>query len=343
MAKAARPCTIWIDLENTPHVPFFLPIVSNLERAGCKVILTARDFAQTRALAAAAGLSATFIGREYGDNTVPKVFGIVTRALRLALFLRGKDIDLAVGHGSRGLLLASRLLRIPSLTLYDYEGASVGLFNRLSTWVMTPKMIPFEALALLGLAKAKHLIYDGLKEDVYVAGYEAKPLPIRLDPSKIIVTVRPPSHTAHYRSDESFVLFDRIMQLITSRSDVQVILLARTQSQRTELEQRFISENVIIPKIALPGLDLLSASDLVIGGGGTVNREAAALGVPVVTIFKGPMGAVDRWLIESGKMIELNDANKIASLLKKRDKASNKRKSNVREEIVSTILRLANN
>src|ERR1051326_4715336 len=125
MAKAAQPRTIWIDLENTPHVPFFVPIIHDLEAAGCKVIITLRDFAQTHALAEAAGLTATFIGREYGDHTIPKVIGILTRALRLSLFLRGKKIDLAVGHGSRGLLFSSRLLRIPSLTLYDYEGASV--------------------------------------------------------------------------------------------------------------------------------------------------------------------------------------------------------------------------
>src|SRR5438552_2897936 len=134
MDKQRAP-TVWIDLENTPHVPFFRPIIRDLEAAGCSVILTARDFAQTRALAENAKLVAIFIGREYGNNTLPKAIGIFMRALRLAIYLRRKKIDLAVGHGSRGLLLASKLIRVPSLTLYDYEGASVTLFHRLSTWV----------------------------------------------------------------------------------------------------------------------------------------------------------------------------------------------------------------
>lgn len=337
-----RRMTIWIDLENTPHVPFFLPIIRDLEEAGCSVILTARDFAQTRALAETANVTATFIGHEYGNHALPKTFGIVSRAVQLAYFLRGKKIDMAVSHGSRGLLLASKLLRIPSLTLYDYEGASVRLFNRLSRWVMTPAMIPFQTLRDLGLTQERHLVYHGLKEDVYVSDHEVKPIALSLDYSKIIVTVRPPSHTAHYRSDESFRLFDGIMQLLRERHDVQIILLPRTQSQRQALEQQYKdTSNITIPRSALPGLDLLSASDLIVGGGGTVNREAAALGVPVATIFKGPMGAVDRWLIESGKMIEISDPKDVLPLLQKRNRGlSTKRQSEVRGEIVQTILQL---
>src|SRR5687768_714399 len=115
--------TIWIDLENSPHVPFFLPIIRKLEAGGVHVILTARDFAQTKQLVRDANLDATIIGREAGDNTLRKSAALLLRAIRLAVYLRGRKIDLAVAHGSRGLLLASRLLRIPSLILYDYEGA----------------------------------------------------------------------------------------------------------------------------------------------------------------------------------------------------------------------------
>jgi predicted glycosyltransferase len=309
---------------------------------GYAVVLTARDFAQTRELAHAAGLNAHFVGGEYGTNTIRKSIGLIGRALRLALYLKGKGASLAVGHGSRGLLIASKLLRIPSLTLYDYEGASVGVFNRLSTWVMVPRMLPYETLAKLGLKKEKYLTYNGLKEDVYVADHVAKSLSLKLDESKIIVTVRPPSRTAHYRSEESFALFDHLMQLLVTREDVQVILLARTNTQRSEVTARFGHHtNTIIPTEALPGLDLLHASDLVIGGGGTVNREAAAMGVPVVTIFKGAIGAVDRWLVDSEKMIELERAEEILPHLKKRIHADAIRVSGVREEIVDTILRLA--
>lgn len=163
--------TVWIDLENSPHVPFFIPVILELERAGCEVILTARDFAQTKELVQRAGLNARIVGGTYGNSTALKTIGILSRAIRLAWMMRGKNISLAVGHGSRGLLLAARMLRIPVLTLYDYEGASVNLFNRLSTYVMTPEAIPYATLEKLGLAKEKHLTYPGLKEDVYVPSF----------------------------------------------------------------------------------------------------------------------------------------------------------------------------
>ncbi len=345
-ATMKRPL-IWIDLENSPHVPFFVPIIEELERAGCEVILTARDFAQTRELVARAGLNARIIGGEWGNSTPIKSFGLLLRAIRLARRMRSRNISLSVGHGSRGLLLASKMLRIPVLELYDYEGASVGLFNRLSTYVMTPEAISFSTLEKLGLVKEKHLTYPGLKEDVYVSNFQPDDSILRelnLDPSRIIITIRPPSRTAHYRSEESFRLFDELMQLLRERDDVQIVFLPREKnhppapSYSASLRR---SGSFIIPPTAIDGLNLLYHSDLVISGGGTMNREAAALGVPTVTIFKGPMGAVDKWLIDSRKMIAINNAEEILAMLRKRERAAIRESSATKEIIIKTILRLA--
>jgi uncharacterized protein len=332
---------VWIDLENSPHVPFFVPIILELERAGYEVILTARDFAQTRELAERAGLSARIVGGEWGNNTAIKTIGLLQRALRLAWIMRDRNISLAVGHGSRGLLIASRMLRIPVLELYDYEGASVRLFNRLSTFVMTPEGIPFSTLEKLGLSKEKHLTYPGLKEDVYASSFQPNDNIIRelgLDPTRIIITIRPPSSTAHYRSEESFRLFDGILKIIGDRDDVQIVLLPRSQNVG---QASRLARNVIIPPSAVDGMNLLYHSDLVISGGGTMNREAAALGIPTVTIFKGPMGAVDQWLIDEGKMIAIDDAEEIVPMLRKREQTTLRKSSETKNIIVGTILRLS--
>jgi predicted glycosyltransferase len=334
---------IWIDLENSPHVPFFVPIILELERNGCEVILTARDFAQTRELVERAGLNARIIGGEWGNNTAIKTLGLLQRALRLAWMMRDRKISLAVGHGSRGLLLASKMLHILVLELYDYEGASVGLFNRLSNFVMTPEAIPFSTLEKLGLSKEKHLSYPGLKEDVYANSFQPDENIINelgLDPTCIIITIRPPSHTAHYRSEESFRLFDGIMRLIGDRDDVQIALLPR--SSRAGSADLRGAKNIIIPSKAVDGMNLLYHSDLVISGGGTMNREAAALGIPTVTIFKGPMGAVDQWLIDEGKMIAIDRAEEIAPLLRKRDEIDSQRSGIAKKVIVEAILNIAN-
>jgi uncharacterized protein len=331
---------IWIDLENSPHVPFFVPIIRELERAGCEVIMTARDFAQTKELVKLAGLNARFVGGENGSSKFRKAFGLLSRSSRLAWMMKGKGISLAIGHGSRGLLIAAKILRIPVLTLYDYEGASVGLFNRLSNHVMTPEAIPFANLEPLGLSKEKHLIYPGLKEDVYVSGFKPDEKIIQelgLDTSRIIITIRPPSSTAHYRSDESSRLYEDIMQLLAARENVQIVLVPRAKGQAGRTDPR---RNVIIPNSAVDGLNLLYHSDLVISGGGTMNREAAALGVPTVTIFKGPMGAVDKWLIDDGKMVAIDDAEEIISMLGKRRRSDTSHSQETKDVIVQTILRL---
>jgi predicted glycosyltransferase len=339
--------SVWIDLENSPHVPFFLPIIRELEEHGLEVVLTARDFAQTRELLESANVSAKIIGTEYGANTFGKIIGLSGRALKLAQHVRGHNVKLAVGHGSRGLLLASKLLRIPALTFYDYEGASVKLFNRLSTFVMTPEVLRLESLEALGLEKRKYLTYPGLKEEVYLSEFIPDmgfPKSLGLDNEKIIVVLRPPSDTAHYRSVESDRLMKDVLALLDARSDVQLIVTPRTSEQKkfysTLAAQSF--GKMIVPMRAVSGADLLYFSDLVIGGGGTMNREAAVLGVPVVSIFKGALGAVDDELIRTGKMTELVSAVDLMPFFHKRDMNLRPQASHeVRDAIIRTIEALA--
>jgi uncharacterized protein len=340
---------IWIDLENSPHVPFFVPIIRELRDRGDEVIVTARDFAQTRGLVKNFGLDTNFIGREAGDNFVRKTAALLIRAVRLSSFLRGEKIDLAVSHGSRGLLLASKLLRIPSLILYDYEGANVKIFNRLATQVMTPAVIPFSKLASYGLTRSKHSVYQGLKEEVYVSDFTPDPAfakVLRHEPDMILITVRPPSHTAHYKSDQSFTLFAGIMALLTSRHDVRVLFTPRSKRQAEEIRSAawFNADRMTLIESPVSGLDLLYHSDLVIGGGGTMNREAAVLGVPVISIFKGDPGAVDEWLTQEGKLVSVNAAEEVIPFIRKREKTQAPGiNSRVKEEILGLIRSMALN
>ena len=335
---------IWIDLENSPHVPFFVPIIRELESTGVTVILTARDFAQTLGLIQRAGLNARIVGRQGGSSPFRKGISLLWRVFHLAAEMRGKHIDLAVGHGSRGLLLAAKLLHIPTLTLYDYEGASIRIFNRLSDYVMTPEVIPISQLEARGLRRSKHFTYPGLKEDIYVSGFQPDNsivTELTLDTSRSIVTIRPPSSTAHYRSEESFRLYDEVIRLLQSREDVQIVLVPRDRTSVAYAKRYADYPNIIVPKSVVNGLSLLSHSDLMISGGGTMVREAAALGVPSITIFKGEMGAVDRTLIEQGRMASIERAEEIVPFLKKREITAVKNSNSSLEAIVRTILFLA--
>jgi uncharacterized protein len=298
---------IWIDLDNSPHVPFFAPIIKDLERRGYSVILTARDAYQVWDLADFFQLSYHRVGHHYGKNKVLKVFGTCTRALQLIAIMARSKPALAVAHTSRSQTLACLLLRIPSIAMCDYEFSDTSVHSR-ATWVMVPEVVACADTAF----KAENLLtYPGIKEDVYAPSFKPDPSISRelgLDEgANVVITVRPPAVEAHYHNPESDKLFDAVMELIGETDHVKAVLLPRNGRQAASLRKAWpallASGKVIIPERALDGLNLIWHSDLVISGGGTMNREAAALGVPVYSIFRGKIGAVDRYLAETGRMV----------------------------------------
>ncbi|MGH9515357.1 MAG: DUF354 domain-containing protein [Terriglobales bacterium] len=296
---------IWIDLDNTPHVPFFEPIVDELKSRGFPLLLTARDAFQVCDLANKKGLAYVKVGRHHGKNRLLKASGLAYRALQLApIVLREKPI-LGVSHGARSQLLLGNALRIPTVLIEDYEFSRFPVMMR-PWWVVAPTVIPDQALPL----KNGHIRkYAGIKEDVYA--WKFKPDPdllseLGLVDYDLIVTVRPPATEAHYHNPESEKLFERFMDRACSTTGVRVVLLPRNQKQALHLQKNcpdwFAHERVVIPKSAVDGLNLLWHSDLVVSGGGTMNREAAALGVPVYSIFRGAIGAVDRHLCSENRL-----------------------------------------
>jgi predicted glycosyltransferase len=309
-----RKAKIWIDLDNTPHVPFFEPIMEELTARGFPLMVTARDAFQVCELADKKGISYTKVGRHHGKNRALKAAGLIFRALQLfPVELREKPV-LAVSHGARSQILLSNLLRIPTILIADYEHSQFPRMMR-PTWIMAPDMIPDESLCL----KNGHIRkYSGIKEDVYV--WKLVPDPsllgeLGLSDSDVIVTVRPPATEAHYHRPESVMLFEYFMNRASQTAAVKIVLLPRNRKQ-SELVRRnwpawFEGGKTVIPPFAVDGLNLLWHSDLVVSGGGTMNREAAALGVPVYSIFRGTIGAVDRHLSDQGRLVLIGSPGEV--------------------------------
>ncbi|HEY4285131.1 MAG TPA: DUF354 domain-containing protein, partial [Chthoniobacterales bacterium] len=275
---------IWIDLDNTPHVPFFEPIVDELKSRGFPLLLTARDAFQVCDLANKKGLAYVKVGRHHGKNRLLKASGLAYRALQLAPIVLQEKPILGVSHGARSQLLLGNALRIPTVLIEDYEFSRFPVMMR-PWWVVAPTVIPDQALPL----KNGHIRkYAGIKEDVYAWKFKPEPDLLRelgLVNCDLIVTVRPPATEAHYHNPESEKLFERFMDRACSTTGVRVVLLPRNQKQALHLQKNcpdwFAHERVVIPRSAVDGMNLLWHSDLVVSGGGTMNREAAALGVPV--------------------------------------------------------------
>jgi predicted glycosyltransferase len=305
-----RPRRIWIDLTNSPHVVFFRPILRRLDEAGVESVVTARDFAQTLGLLERFGIAHTVVGRHGGATLRGKGLGLVRRSTALLRFGRGRGITQAVSHGSNDLAVAARLLRLHSTVLHDYEGAT-GMHRinfRLAHKVMLPEVIPFESLAPLGLDRRRYRSYPGLKEQVALSDFlpdEGVLLELGLERARPIVVLRPPASMSLYHRGLENTVFDDVLARLLA-GDAQVVLLPRTPAQADSFAG---ARGVVIPARPVDGPSLVWVADAVISAGGTMNREAAVLGVPTWTTFAGALGAVDRWLIEQGRMRVLERAD----------------------------------
>ena len=311
---------VWVDLTNSPHPLVLRPIIERLRAEGHAVSVTARDFAQTVELAERLGLGATVIGHHRGGGLAAKARGLASRSVALARWARPRKFELALGHGSNDVTVAAAALRIPCATMFDYEWATVqhNLNCRLARVVIVPDAIPPARLARYG-ARGKVRSYAGLKEEYYLADFEpsgAVLAELGLDPSQPIVVVRtPPAVSLYHRFENE--LFAGVLARVRGS---QAVVLPRIESQRDELVR---AGGFIVPERAIDAQSLIAHADVVISAGGTMNREAVALGTPVWTTFGGRLGAVDERLIAEGRMRALERAEQIE--LRKRDHGPSER------------------
>jgi predicted glycosyltransferase len=299
-----RRTKVWIDLTNSPHVLFFRPILRRLDEAGTESVVTARDYAQTLGLLELYGIRHIVVGRHGGARIAGKMTGFARRSLALTRFARStRGIRQAVSHGSNDLSVAARLLRLHSTVLHDYEGATTmhRINFRLADKVMVPEVIPFDALRPLGLDERRYRPYAGIKEQVSLADFDPDLTVLQtlgLDAARPVAVLRPPATMSLYHRGLENRLFDDVLEHIQA-TDAQVVLLPRTLAQAAEFSN---ARAVTVPARPVDGPSLVYAADLVVSAGGTMNREAALLGTPTWTTFAGEMGAVDRMLIDSGRM-----------------------------------------
>jgi predicted glycosyltransferase len=310
---------VWIDLDNSPHVPFFIPIIRELEKRGHSVLLTTRDCFQVCGLADYYNLPHRKIGRHYGANKLLKVAGTMWRCLQLAPTILRERPDLSISHGSRALIMLSALLRIQTILLFDYEHAKMLPFIK-PVLGIAPEVI-VNGHDISGRFKLGMRGYSGLKEDIYVAQFRPDPSIVRkldLGEGDIVATIRPPATEAHYHNPESERLFFEVVDHLGRSPGVRMVILPRNEKNQKELVYKTWPKwcetgKIIVPNQVINGLDLVWHSDFLVSGGGTMNREAAALGVPVYSIFRGKMGAVDRYLAKAGRLTIIETVEDVRS------------------------------
>ena len=319
---------VWIDITNSPHVLVFRPLIALLREGGAEVEVTSRDYAQTLQLLELHGIDAEILGAHGGRGRLGKGEAMLSRMRALHAWARPRHFDVALAHASHELTLTARRLGIPSATTFDYEYAWLQhqLGCRAATRVVVPEAIPPQRLRRYGVKPPKLGRYPGLKEEYYLADFEPDPRalePFELDQKRVLVVIRTPPDVALYHRKGN-PLFLEVLERVGRDESAQAVVLPRTTEQRDAIRGLGLP-SLQVPDQAVDGQSLVAAADVVVSAGGTMNREAVALGVPVYTTFSGRLGGVDELLIREGKLIPLTDPRAL-DLRKREGKAERVRR-----------------
>ena len=309
-----------MDMSAPAHVLVLRPIIERLRGAGHEVEVTSREYTQTQELLELHGIEHTPIGRHGGASRARKLFRLMQRTPRMRRFGKARGFDLALAHGSYDLAMAARALGIPEANMHDYEYAVTQhrIGCRLATRVIFPEAVPPERLRRFGVGPEKLFRYPGLKEEYYLADFEPDPGTFErlgVDTDRIVVIVRPPPDVSLYHR-KSNPLFPQVLAHLGSEERVHAVVLPRTEAQQSYVRSLALP-SVIVAEHAVEAQSLVALADLVVSAGGTMNREAAALGTPVYTTYGGRLGGVDEALIRSGRLRPLTDPRALE--LRKRD------------------------
>lgn len=317
---------IWLDITAPAHVLVFRPLIGILRDRGAEIEVTARDYAQTLQLLELHGIEAEVFGSHGGRSRLGKARALTSRLGELRRWAKGRDFDAALAHGSHELTITARRLGIPSSTTFDYEFAWLQhqLGCRAATFVVVPDAIPPERLRPYGVRPPKLRQYPGLKEEYYLSDFEPD-LSVRealgLDADRTLVVVRTPPDVSLYHR-RSNPLFPQVLAHLGQQEGIQVVVLPRTPEQGAYVRSLELPA-VVVPERAVDAQSLIALADLVVSAGGTMNREAAALAVPVYTTFGGRLGGVDEELMRQRRLVPITDPR--ALVVRRRDPALTQR------------------
>lgn len=342
---------IWFDLDNLPHVSLFRPIFKELEKRGIDYIVTARDFNHTIEQLKYWGIDHTAIGFHGGKNKFKKVLNLAQRSYQLREYIKNFDnIELAVSHGSRTQVVAAKWMRIPSIVMMDYEYTETKIFNYLSTYMLIPRFIPDSRLSSVGLNFKKIIKYGGFKEQLYLNSFypdENFREKINIPDDKILIVIRPPALVGNYHDPRSEKLLIDGLNYFSSKNNTICLIISRTSDDKDFILSRIsLSEKIRFLDKQVDGLQLLWAADIVVSGGGTMNRESALLGTETYSIFTGRRPYLDEYLCEQGRLTFIEKSSDFNSIIVQRKTKNNKINSNnhnLVNEVVDIITEVLNN
>ncbi|MFH1326505.1 MAG: DUF354 domain-containing protein [archaeon] len=325
---------IWIDLTNSPHVLFFEPLIKELKK-NHKVIITARDYQQTIPLLKEKNIPFIELGRYHGKSVVSKILGSLSEIFVRIKFINKFKPDLSLSHHAQYSTIAAWITRKKALYIFDGDKSVLQMMGIFFAPSLCPENLPKKMYCI------NPIRYPGLKEEIYL--YNFKPdknylKKIGIKKKKYNIFIRPEATSASYIKGKGSL--NPLLKELEKEKDFQIIMVPRTPDQKEYYKKRY--KNIFIPDKVVDGPQLISNVDLVISGGGTMNRESVVLGTPVLSSFQNDPLTIDKWLIKEGYMIlkrepAIKDIKKML-VNKKKYKISSKGKKRVLE-IIENILK----
>lgn len=303
---------VWIDISNAPHVRFFKDVIKYLEDQGEDLIITGRKFGDIHKLMNMYDIDFISVGK-HGVSLYDKLKESTSRVNELVDIIHSENVDVAVSKHSIELPRISFGLGIPSLYVLDNEHAlaanklTLPLCNR----IISPKKIDMWKLMEFGADPNTILSYNGTSELMHFKSFVYndnifKDLDLKLNHSKTILMRPEPSLASYLNTDCRKSVLSPIVNILKEYANI--LVLPRFKEQAEIFEG---IKNVTILEPPVDTSSLIKKCDLVIGAGGTMNREAAILQTPVISCYPGKTLSVDQYYIDQGLMFRSNDIEEV--------------------------------
>jgi len=300
---------VWVDVLTPKQVLFFKPLIDELRNEGTEVLATSRKYREVEPLAERVGLDLRYVGERGGMGPAEQLEAATRRQAEIIPLVKGFAPQVAVSVASAVCARVAFGLGAKHIAVNDSPHSEVAgrLSLPLSYHLMCPWVIPIDAWSAFGVGRRKVTRYHALDPAAWLKRKAyGGPVP-RLDPRKKTITVRVQESDAPYLAGRNRGWTTLVLQkLVESFADYNLVALCRYGYQLEEIRNAFGSKYVI-PEEIVDGRGLLSVTDLFVGMGGTMNAEAALMGVPAISAFQGSL-FTDAYLQRSGLLAKASGA-----------------------------------
>ena len=299
-------------MTNAPHVRFFKDIIHYFQEEGEDLIITSREFGDIHSLMDMYNIDFIPVGK-HGVTLAEKLKENTQRLNDLVDIIKDEKIDIALSKHSIELPRISFGLKIPSLYILDNEHAEAAnkLTLPLCDRIIAPKIMDIWKLLRYGADPNKIIRYSGTSEILHVKSFKYnenifKDLDLNMEMPKTIFMRPEPSLASYLDADCRKSVLSPVVDILKDYANI--LILPRFKEQTAIFEG---IENVTILKPPLDTSSIIKKCDLMIGAGGTMNRESAILKTPVISCYPGVPLSVDQFYINQGLMFRFNETEKI--------------------------------